>query len=266
MAHRRGPVLTGGIAAPTPETLEPITNREFFQATGLWTALMRSPFEGNPTKALDFAFPEVAAERVHYQKVASFEDSPKGLVIGLVEPELTIEAVGELYERNFDRIYNYVLFRVGVNRPEIAEELTQDIFTRVSTKRGSFRIREGATVEGWLSAIAHNRVITYYRDAAKEKGPTLDEVDNHLGIAEEEAIVQKIEQEERSHRLRAAIEKLPTRQKAALKMKLYENLSDEEIAGRLGGSINPNSVRVLLYRGREGLKRVLKKKDFFPEE
>ena len=209
---------------------------------------------------------EVAAERVHYQKVASFEDSPKGLVIGLVEPELTIEAVGELYERNFDRIYNYVLFRVGVNRPEIAEELTQDIFTRVSTKRGSFRIREGATVEGWLSAIAHNRVITYYRDAAKEKGPTLDEVDNHLGIAEEEAIVQKIEQEERSHRLRAAIEKLPTRQKAALKMKLYENLSDEEIAGRLGGSINPNSVRVLLYRGREGLKRVLKKKDFFPEE
>ncbi|MFL1677340.1 RNA polymerase sigma factor [Paenibacillus dendritiformis] len=72
-----------------------------------------------------------------------------------------MDAFLELYDRYFDDLYRYVLFRVG-NRWD-ADDLVSDIFRKALEYS---RKHEGAIPEydrAWLFAIAHNRIIDHYR-------------------------------------------------------------------------------------------------------
>ncbi|MFD0710853.1 RNA polymerase sigma factor [Paenibacillus sp. GCM10027626] len=71
-----------------------------------------------------------------------------------------MEACLQLYDRYFDDVYRFVLFRVG-NRWD-AEDLVSDIFRKVmeyAHKHGAIPEHERA----WLFAIANNRIIDHYR-------------------------------------------------------------------------------------------------------
>lgn len=71
-----------------------------------------------------------------------------------------MEACLQLYDRYFDDLYRYVLFRVG-NRWD-AEDLVSDIFRKVleyTSKQGIVPDHERA----WLFTIAHHRVVDHYR-------------------------------------------------------------------------------------------------------
>jgi len=76
-----------------------------------------------------------------------------------------LEACLQLYDRYFDDLYRYVLFRVG-NRWD-TEDLVSDIFRKVleyTSKNGDMPTHERA----WLFTIAHNRVIDHYRQKTEK--------------------------------------------------------------------------------------------------
>ncbi|GAA3406175.1 RNA polymerase sigma factor [Paenibacillus hodogayensis] len=76
-----------------------------------------------------------------------------------------MEACLRLYDRYFDDVYRYVLFRVG-NRWD-TEDLVSDIFRKVmeyTSKQGVIPEHE----RSWLFTIAHHRVIDHYRQKTEK--------------------------------------------------------------------------------------------------
>src|SRR5205809_6575731 len=70
------------------------------------------------------------------------------------------DAVRALYERYFDRIYNYVYARLG--RAEDAEDLAIDTMTRGLTRLDLFQ-DQGVAFSSWISRIGHHATIDHYR-------------------------------------------------------------------------------------------------------
>jgi RNA polymerase sigma-70 factor (ECF subfamily) len=65
-----------------------------------------------------------------------------------------------------------------------------------------------------------------------------------------------LEQKERIHILKKAIDKLPPNQKSAFTLHKYEDLSYQEIAEVLNTSLS--SVESLMHRAKQNLKKLLK--------
>jgi len=63
------------------------------------------------------------------------------------------EAFGVLYERHFDRIYNYIYYRTG--NIHDAEDLTAKVFFRAIQHIGNYQDR-GGPFSAWLYSIARN--------------------------------------------------------------------------------------------------------------
>src|SRR2546428_8068283 len=82
------------------------------------------------------------------------------------------DAVRALYERYFDRIYNYVYARLG--RAEDAEDLAIDTMTRSLTRLDLFQ-DQGVAFSSWVYRIAHNATIDHYRRHGKVTLVPLDD-------------------------------------------------------------------------------------------
>src|ERR1700737_4847220 len=74
------------------------------------------------------------------------------------------DALRTLYERYFDRIYNYVYARLG--RAEDAEDLAIDTMAKSLTRLDLFHDQGGA-FSSWVYRIAHNATIDHYRRPGK---------------------------------------------------------------------------------------------------
>jgi RNA polymerase sigma-70 factor (ECF subfamily) len=81
------------------------------------------------------------------------------------------DALRTLYERYFDRIYNYVYARLG--RAEDAEDLAIDTMTRSLTRLDLFH-DQGVAFSSWIYRIAHNATIDHYRRHGKVAHVSLD--------------------------------------------------------------------------------------------
>ena len=82
------------------------------------------------------------------------------------------EAFTQLYEENFDKIYRYIVLRIG-NKTE-AEDMTQQVFLNALKSISSFKWK-GVPFSAWLFRIARNQVVDYLRKKAKQATAPLDE-------------------------------------------------------------------------------------------
>src|ERR1700730_19417265 len=74
------------------------------------------------------------------------------------------DAARSLFERYFDRIYNYAYARLG--RAEDAEDLAIDTMTRSLTRLDLFQ-DQGVAFSSWGYRLAHNATIDPYRPHGK---------------------------------------------------------------------------------------------------
>lgn len=285
--HQRPDGKTGGVET-TPEALAANTNRTFFLSTNLLPLLMLSPFDGDPQKAMDFAYPEVAAQRLQEQRFAVFETTPPGeKVIRIVPPSESLptvevvifedpalreplvasdftKAFDQVYELNYQRIYRTILSRV--NSPEDAEDIAQTVFLNAFRSISRYEER-GRPIITWLQSIAHNEVINYYRKARYNQ--PLDVVDFRLGHVEESQIVERLDKDmgidEKSKRLRVAREQLNPDQQIILRMLFDEGLTYRQVAEKTGKQ--EGTIRVIVFRAKKILQKLLHKEVFFePDE
>ncbi len=149
-------------------------------------------------------------------------------------------AFGALYSRYARMVHGILLSRVP---PGEAEDLVQDVF--LSAMKQLRGLRTAAAFRGWLSAIARNRAIDYFRQA---RGRTqLDaEVERTHGTdgGGREAFV-----------ILDLIRTLPEAYRETLILRLVEGMTGPEIAERTG--LTPESVRVNLCRGMKMLRELL---------
>ncbi|MFC1939419.1 sigma-70 family RNA polymerase sigma factor [Chloroflexota bacterium] len=82
------------------------------------------------------------------------------------------QAFAQLYEENFDRIYRYVVIRIG-DKME-AEDMTQQVFLKAIQSISSFKWKN-IPLSAWLFRIAHNQLVDRLRKKKKRVAAPLDE-------------------------------------------------------------------------------------------
>jgi len=168
-------------------------------------------------------------------------------------------AFKELMERYQGRIYS-LAYRFSGDR-ETAQELTQDIFFKVYRSAG--RYRPDARFFTWLYRIAANHCINFTKKRRRDplQKAVASEDDHESGFClrdDAPGIAEQLEQRERAMIVRSALDSLPERQKMAVMLLRFDDLSYREISEVLGCSVS--AVESLIHRATTSLKRTFLKR------
>ncbi|MDE5975579.1 MAG: sigma-70 family RNA polymerase sigma factor [Muribaculaceae bacterium] len=149
------------------------------------------------------------------------------------------EAFDILLKRHQERIFNYIL-RI-IKNEDIANDIFQETFVKAILTIKQGRYTENGKFPAWISRIAHNLIIDYYRQERSEnvQSADLEDVDifNRKELCEE-TIEDVIISQQIQDDVKYLIDELPDLQKQVLTMRYYQNLSFKEIAEMTGVSIN----------------------------
>lgn len=155
-------------------------------------------------------------------------------------------AFDELIQRWQGPIRQYVRHLAD---PDVADDLTQDIWLRVL--RGIGRLRDPAKLRSWLFGIAHRTWIDTLRRKYAVVVADLDEVDRHEHSDPE----LPDDREEDLAALARELARLPAIEREALTLFYLRELSLQEIAQAL--DIPAGTVKSRLHRARRMLRREL---------
>lgn len=148
------------------------------------------------------------------------------------------KALEILIKRHQQRLYSFIYSKIP-NR-DITEDIFQDTFIKVirTLKKGKYN-EEGKFLP-WMMRIAHNLVIDYFRKSNRlPKFNTSDEFDIFSVIRDETINAEsKIIKEQICNDVKVLIEELPVEQKEVLIMRIYNDMSFNEISENTGVSIN----------------------------
>lgn len=154
-------------------------------------------------------------------------------------------AFGALYDQYFERIYRFVYSRVHDRC--LAEDISEEVFLNALKNIAKYRYT-GACFSAWLYKIACNAIVSHYRRAKSEVAL---ESASHLadGI---DGVLEQVMRRDRSRRIWEAIDRLPARQREAMRLKFSADLSIDDIA-RMMGKSSP-AVKLLVYRAVQRLR------------
>ncbi|MEM9929027.1 MAG: RNA polymerase sigma factor [Bacteroidota bacterium] len=158
-------------------------------------------------------------------------------------------ALRQLYSRLSDRVYNTAISHVQVASE--AEEVTQDVFTKVWRNAASFK--GGSKVSTWVYRITVNTALTALkRRQRRSVFGVLSKVHDPPDFQHPNALLEEAEQ---NKALFAAIYQLPDRQKTAFILSYVEELPRQQVAEVMNVSLK--SVESLLMRAKKGLRSSL---------
>lgn len=143
-----------------------------------------------------------------------------------------------LIKRHQQRLFSFIYSKV--KNKDITEDIFQDTFIKVirTLKKGNYN-EEGKFLP-WVVRISHNLIIDYFRKSNRmPKFRNTDEFDIFSVIgdgvlnAERKIIKEQIHED-----VRELINELPEEQKQVLVMRMYNDMSFNEISENTGVSIN----------------------------
>ncbi len=147
----------------------------------------------------------------------------------------------ELYERNFERVYAFVVRRVR-NRAE-AEDVTSEVFHRALANLRRFEWR-GVPFAAWLYRLAANAIADRLQLAGRET-----ELPGAADDIEDPVALRQVEEHAALFRL---VNDLPADQQRVIVMRFAEQKSIREIAQELRRS--EGAVKQLQFRALENLR------------
>ncbi|MFA5780292.1 MAG: sigma-70 family RNA polymerase sigma factor [Elusimicrobiota bacterium] len=172
----------------------------------------------------------------------------------------------QCFEKLLDKyekpVINFIYHMVGSR--EDAEDLAQEVFLRIY--RAAANYKPSSKFSTWLYRIAANISIDYKRKPANKLHAVTDSIDKPI-VTDENEITKEIsdtsksqpenilEQKRINETVRSALLSLPSNQRIALTLRVYENKSYQEISEILSCSVS--SVESLLFRSRQNLKQKL---------
>lgn len=163
------------------------------------------------------------------------------------------EAFDVIVERHRRHIYQLCYRFVGNH--EDASDLAQDVFVRAY--RGLKNFRSQASLGTWLYRIAVNVSL----NKVGTKGPRIESIERLEALSDErvasrdETAPEALLRNERAAQVRAAIAKLPNKQRATLILRIYHELPHDQIAEVLGSSVG--AVKANFFHALNNLKKLL---------
>jgi len=176
------------------------------------------------------------------------------LLSGLEEAELVRaclagqrEAFNVIVERHRRSVYQLCYRFVGNH--EDASDLSQDVFFRAY--RGLKGFKGQSSLATWLYRIGVNVCL----NRVSAKVPQMESLDARPHQTENDDPARRLLRNERAVRVRAAIARLPRKQRVTLILRTYQELSHQEIADILGSSVG--AVKANFFHALGNLKKIL---------
>lgn len=148
-----------------------------------------------------------------------------------------------LYRASRDDIYAYVA--VLLHDRAAAEDVTSATFERAYRKRRTFDRRRGEE-RAWLFGIARNAALDELRRRRRLTSLRIE-------CSEEDAVEDDVEVALRRTAVRAALAKLPARDRELVALKFHAGLANAELARILG--MSESAVGTRIYRVVEKLRK-----------
>lgn len=164
------------------------------------------------------------------------------------------EAFDVIVERHRRHVYQLCYRFVGNH--EDASDLAQDVFIRAY--RGLRTFKSQASLGTWLYRIGVNVCLNRVSSKTPKPDsiePLIDANDQRVA-SQDESAADALLRGERAGFVRAAIAKLPKKQRATLVLRVYHELPHEEIANVLGSSVG--AVKANFFHALNNLKKLLR--------
>ena len=162
-----------------------------------------------------------------------------------------VDAFEELYRRHFRRVYSLALRMTG--SPEEAEDLTQETFTHLYKKIGSFRGESAFTT--WLHRMTVNQVLMHFRRRKSRPEFTTTEGETPVQIVQGTENQNKMPVVDRMI-LENAIAKLPPGYRSVFVLHDVEGYEHGEIGKMLG--ISEGTLKSQLHKARLKLREMIR--------
>lgn len=140
------------------------------------------------------------------------------------------QALGALAERYYRSLFHYGT-KLTTNHACI-QDCIQDLFLTIWEKRQTIQVLQ--SIKGYLFVALRNNILRQVKHHSQ-----YDDVDQSEELTDwlsdpESLYVQTENEQNKQAYLKQALERLPKRQREAIYLKYYENLSYEEIATAMG--------------------------------
>ena len=162
-------------------------------------------------------------------------------------------AFAEIYERYYQKIYNYVFYRVSEG--SVAEDICSDVFVKALEAIESYTFR-GVPFSAWLYRIAGNLVIDHYR---RQPGHTETPLEDNRSAVADETPGMSLDVHFNQQELRKALQDLTDDQQQVIILKFVDGLSNSEVAQILGKT--EGAVKSLQHRALASLGRLMGEKN-----
>jgi RNA polymerase sigma-70 factor (ECF subfamily) len=160
------------------------------------------------------------------------------------------DAFESLVKRYQRPLLNFITRYLGDR--SAAEDLTQEVFLRIY--RAAPRFEAKTKVSTWVFRIAYNLVLTEMGRVSRQHN-LRETLSRSSKEDAQEASTDPVRRFELEEEIMSALGRLPGNQRAALLLRINEELSYVEIGEVLG--VGAQSVESLLFRGRKGLRERL---------
>ncbi len=158
------------------------------------------------------------------------------------------QAFSALVTRHTDKFYA-LAWRI-VRDDVIAEDIVQDAFLKLWRTPDIWDAEKGAKFTTWFYRIVYNRTLDILRKTKRIREDRHEDLsyfeDDHSNAFED------LHEKDQNTLLQNAIKALPERQKTALTLCVYEELSQKEAAHVM--EISVKALESLLIRAKAGLK------------
>lgn len=181
--------------------------------------------------------------------------TPRGELLKALKKEaderLLVEAAqkdparfAELYENNFERVYAYVIRRVG-DRVE-AEDLTSEVFHHALSNLGRFEWR-GIAFAAWLFRIAANLLSDRWQRSNRQQ--LVDAPEQIESLPAKNVDLEEVERRATLFRL---VDTLPAEQRRVVVLRFVEQKSIKEVAQDIRKT--EGAVKQLQFRALSSLR------------
>lgn len=149
------------------------------------------------------------------------------------------QAFDTLLRRHQNRVFNYILNII--KNKDVADDIFQETFVKAIMTIKQGRYTDTGKFSAWLTRIAHNLIIDYFRQEKSENTVSVDQEEtdvlNRRDLSEEN-VEDMLVTGQINTDVRRIMESLPDAQREVLEMRFYRDMSFKEIAETTGVSIN----------------------------
>lgn len=164
-------------------------------------------------------------------------------------------ALEALYDKYVRQCFGLALRLVS--EPALAEEVVQEVFTKLWSSPGSYSAQRGAFVS-WLLSLIHHRCIDELRRRSRtEVAIDTDEPTSILNTAAdpEPDPGDQVWLREQQRVVRAALTEIPLNQRQVLELSYFGGYSQSQIATRLNQPLG--TVKTRMRMGLQNLRSIL---------